>query len=102
MKKVFRALGAEVVEKKFIGDLQSLPEGWFESPAEAMARWVEPAPPEPGATADAAALALEEVVDLDDVTGTGRGGRITVGDVRDFIYARDEKEKLKEKAYEEG
>jgi hypothetical protein len=39
MKKIFRPLGAEVCEKRFIGDGEAVPEGWHPSTAAAKAAW---------------------------------------------------------------
>lgn len=41
MKKVFKALGPEVVEKKFIDEKSDCPKYWCESPAEAKDAWTE-------------------------------------------------------------
>jgi pyruvate/2-oxoglutarate dehydrogenase complex dihydrolipoamide acyltransferase (E2) component len=44
----------------------------------------------PNAYDDAVTLAKENDVDLSEITGTGKGGKITVTNVRDFIADRDE------------
>jgi len=54
-------------------------EKWYDKPASDV-----------NATSGAADLASEEGVDLADVTGTGKDGRITKGDVEDFLAAADE------------
>lgn len=45
MKKVYRALSEGACEKKFIGNEAAVPDGWFESPAEALGAYDEPAEP---------------------------------------------------------
>ncbi len=42
MRKVFKALGSEVVDKRFVGDDDATPDGWHSTTADAMAAWVEP------------------------------------------------------------
>ena len=39
MKRCFKARGPAVVEKKWIEDGGDMPEGWFATPADAMAKW---------------------------------------------------------------
>jgi hypothetical protein len=41
-RKVYRALGPDVVEKQFIDPSRPTPEGWFGTPQEAKEAWVEP------------------------------------------------------------
>lgn len=43
----------------------------------------------PDATESAVAFAAEHGVDLTEVTGSGKGGRVTQGDVQAFVKARD-------------
>jgi len=42
MKKIYRALAAHVVEKKWVGDNDKAPDGWYDSPQVAMENWNKP------------------------------------------------------------
>lgn len=42
MRKIFRALSAGACEKRFVGKEARVPEGWYESPREALLAWQEP------------------------------------------------------------
>lgn len=45
----------------------------------------DPADADVDATTEAKLLAMREGIDLTDVEGTGKGGRVLVGDVRDHV-----------------
>jgi len=42
MKKVYKALGPDVVEKKWLGDEMKVPAGWYSAISDAKAAWKEP------------------------------------------------------------
>ncbi len=102
MPKIYQP-SAHRLETKDLPRESPIPEGWFASKAEALGnKPAAPAPAEavkddpPGgfddsgngkeiiewnATAGAVKLADARAFDISTVTGTGKGGRITVGDV---------------------
>lgn len=46
----------------------------------------------PAPTPDAAALAEEEGIDLDEIEGTGKDGRVLKADVEEYLNAQGEEE----------
>lgn len=40
--KIYKALGPDVVEKRFTSENANIPEGWFGTTDEAMAAWKAP------------------------------------------------------------
>ena len=61
MKKIFKALGPSVVEKKFVADMAPPLDGWYESQKDAMDMFVHDKPKKRRAK-----KASLEVVDDDD------------------------------------
>jgi 2-oxoglutarate dehydrogenase E2 component (dihydrolipoamide succinyltransferase) len=89
IKKIVRDSGETVTSGELLGVIE---EGLVEAPAEPTTEAVPPAEPGPAQAAQSATLspaarrvAEEEQADVSQLTGSGRGGRITKGDVINYV-----------------